>query len=42
MSIAERGPFGGRFLNPAFTKVALARSDQRRDFFGRMSLGDRN
>ena len=40
MSITELGPFGGGFLNPAFTKVALASGDQRGDFFERMSLGD--
>ena len=42
MSITERGPFGGGFLNTAFAEVALARSDQRGDFFKRMSLGDRD
>ena len=34
MTLAERGPFGQRFLHPAFAEVALAGGDQRFDFLG--------
>lgn len=42
MSSAERGPFGGGFLDPAFAEVALARRDQRGDVVRRMGLGYRD
>lgn len=42
MSIAQRGPFGGGFLHPAFAEVALASGDQRGNFLCRMGLGDRD
>jgi hypothetical protein len=42
MAVAQLGPFGSGFLDPAFPEVALARIDQWLDRVGRMSLGDRD
>ena len=40
MRVAQRGPFGGGFLHPAFAEIALAGGDQRLDLLGVAGLGD--